>query len=66
MSIVHLPTCPKCEWMMRQVRVGERDEPTRVRVFECARCHTELIWTPGADQSVEVARGKRIPVGWFP
>ena len=69
MSIVHLPTCPICKWMMRQVRFCVREEvqATRYRVFECVRCHAELIWTPGMGQSVEeVARAKRIPFGWFP
>jgi hypothetical protein len=66
MSIVHLPTCPICKWMMRQVRVSEGDQSPRVRVFECVRCHTEMIWTPGTDQGAEVAHGKRIPVGCLP
>src|ERR1700722_20633313 len=54
MSIVHLPTCPMCKRMMRQVRICVRAEPTqatRYRVFECVRCHAELMWTPGMDQS---------------
>jgi hypothetical protein len=64
MSIVHLPTCPMCKWM---VRVCVREDATRYRVFECVRCHAELMWTPGMDQSVEeVPRAKRIPFGWFP
>jgi hypothetical protein len=55
-SIVHLPTCPNCKWTMRQVRVCERDNTAKVRVFECARCHTEAIWTPAADQRRRGAR----------
>jgi hypothetical protein len=71
MSIVHLPTCPMCKWMMmRQVRIcvrAEATQATRYRVFECVRCHAELMWSPGMDQSVEeVPRAKRIPLGWFP
>ena len=66
MSIVYLPTCPSCGWTMRQVRVCERDETTRVRVFECARCRRELIWAPGANQSGDPARERRVPFGpWF-
>jgi hypothetical protein len=61
MSVVHLPTCPACSWMMQQVRVYERDGTTRYRVFECVRCHTEVMWTPGVQPSEEVARGKRAP-----
>jgi hypothetical protein len=61
MSVVHLPTCPACSWMMQQVRVYERDVTTRYRVFECVRCHTEVMWTPGVQLSEEVARGKRVP-----
>jgi hypothetical protein len=66
MSIVHLPTCPICHWMMRQVRVSEKDQTPRARVFECVRCHTSMIWPPEDDQSVEVARGKSTPFGWLP
>ena len=53
MSIVHLPTCPMCKWMMRQVRICVREQATRYRVFECVRCHAELMWTPCTDQSLE-------------
>jgi hypothetical protein len=66
MSIVHLPICPLCKWMMRQVRVSEGDHTPRVRVFECMRCHTEMIWTPGVVQRVEVVRGKSRIFDWFP
>jgi hypothetical protein len=66
MSVVHLPTCPICKWTMRQVRVREGDQAPRARVFECVRCHTSMIWPPETDQSLEVAHGKRIPVGWLP
>jgi hypothetical protein len=58
MSIVHLPTCPMCKWMMRQVRICMREQATsatRYRVFECMRCHAELMWTPGMDRNVEEA-----------
>jgi hypothetical protein len=57
MSVVHLPTCAICKSMMRQVRVRERDETT-YRVFECVRCHAELMWTPGVIRSAEVTRDK--------
>ena len=65
MSVVHLPVCPACNWMMRQVRVCERDETTKVRVFECARCHRELIWTPNADQRDEGSHVNKMPFGWL-
>jgi hypothetical protein len=45
MPIVYLPTCPACGWTMRLLRMVEKGQ-ARVRVFECARCHAELIWTP--------------------
>jgi hypothetical protein len=32
-----------------------------VSCFECVRCHTEVMWTPGGQPSEEVARGKRVP-----
>jgi hypothetical protein len=70
MSIVHLPTCPMCKWTMRQVRICVREQDTqatRYRVFECVRCHAELMWTPGMDQSFEErVRVKTVPSGRFP
>jgi hypothetical protein len=66
MSIVRLPTCPICMWMMRQVRVSEGDQSPRVRVFECVRCHAEMIWTPEANQGEGLTRGKGGPFGWLP
>jgi hypothetical protein len=45
MSVVYLPTCHLCGLTMRMLRIVEKGR-TRVRVFECARCHAELIWTP--------------------
>jgi hypothetical protein len=60
MSVVHLPTCPACNWMMRQVRICDGDGTSRCRVFECVRCHTEVMWTPGVQLREEVARGKRV------
>jgi hypothetical protein len=56
MSIVHLPTCQMCKWVMRQVRICVREQATRAtratryRVFKWVRCHAELMWTPGTDQ----------------
>jgi hypothetical protein len=47
MSIVHLPTCPQCKSPPQLTRVCVR-ETTRYRVFECVRCHAELMWTPGS------------------
>jgi hypothetical protein len=59
MTIVHLPTCPRCNWMMmRQVRVCERDD-TRYRVLECARCQTELMWAPELQRSDDAAAPER-------
>jgi hypothetical protein len=60
MSIVHLPTCPRCKSMMRQVRVCVR-ETTRYRVFECLRCYAELMWAPELrrNEDVAVERGGR-------
>jgi hypothetical protein len=70
MSIVHLPTCPMCKWVMRQVRICVREQATRAtryRVFKWVRCHAELMWTPGTDQSLEeVARARRVPSSQFP
>jgi hypothetical protein len=54
MSIVHLPTCPRCKSMMRQVRVCVR-ETTRYRVFECLRCYADLMWAPELRRNEDVA-----------
>jgi hypothetical protein len=53
---------PGMHWMTRQVRICERDETTRYRVFECVRCHTEVMWKPGVQLSEKVARAKTIPI----
>jgi hypothetical protein len=50
MGVVYLPICPVCRWAMRLVRVVEDDRPSKVRVFDCIRCHTEMIWAP-SDQN---------------
>jgi hypothetical protein len=49
MSVVYLPRCHTCGWTMRLVRICERGR-TRFRVFECARCHAELMWTAENEQ----------------
>jgi hypothetical protein len=54
MSIVYLPTCPRCKSMMRQVRVCVR-ETTRYRVFECLRCYADLMWAPELRRNEDVA-----------
>jgi hypothetical protein len=48
-------------WMMRQVRVCERDETTQYRVFECVRCRTEVMWTQGgaAERESGARKGSR-------
>jgi hypothetical protein len=46
MSVVYFPRCYICGWTMRVARVCER-ERVRLRVLQCARCHAELMWTPG-------------------
>ena len=57
MSVVHLPICPMCKWSMRLARICERGR-TRVRVFECGRCHAELIWAP-ADYEPALSKDPR-------
>jgi hypothetical protein len=57
---------PNMQMYERQVRVCARDE-ARVRVFECVRCHRELIWSPAAaDQSEDLPHNKKGPVSVGP
>jgi hypothetical protein len=61
-GVIYLPICPVCRWSMRLVRVSEGDGTPKVRVFECARCHGEMIWTPSdQNQTVMPPQPRRLP-----
>jgi hypothetical protein len=53
MGVVYLPICPVCRWSMRLVRVSDGDGTRKVRVFECIRCHNEMIWAPESNRVAE-------------
>jgi hypothetical protein len=61
MGVVYLPICPVCRWSMRLVRVSDGDGTRKVRVFECIRCHNEMIWAPSDQNQTESPNPRRQP-----